>query len=93
MLLIAFGYALYSVGLLCIVCEICQHGCDTINAFDMEIGQIDWYLYPIEMKKILPVIINMVQKPIEFKWFGSMASDRETFKQVNERNFKRFLKK
>lgn len=82
MLVIALGYALYSFGLLFIACEIAQSGCDAVNSFDLDIGQIDWYLYPIQMQKILPAVMNMAQKPVEFIWFGSMAADRDTFKKV-----------
>lgn len=82
MLAIAFGYAVYSFGASFIVCEITQLICDAVNEFDMEISQIDWYLYPIEIRKMLPMIMNVAQKSIEVKWFGSMALDRETFKKV-----------
>lgn len=83
MVFLEFGYAIYSFGLLFVACEIAQRACDAFNSFDLDIGQIDWYLYPIVMKKMLPVILNMAQKPVEFKWFGSLAADRDTFKKVN----------
>ena len=86
MLLIAIGYACYAFGVVFIACEIVQHVCDAINSFDMRIVQIDWYLYPIEMKKMLPVIINLAQKPVVIKGFGSMPTDRELFKKVNKYN-------
>ena len=86
MLLIAFGYACYAFGVAFIACEIVQHICDAINSYDMHIGQTDWYLYPIELKKMLPVIINMAQKPVVIKGFGSMPTNRELFKKVNQYN-------
>lgn len=82
MLLMTIGYTLYSFGVVFIVCEVTQHVCDAINAFDMEISQTDWYLYPHDMKKVLPMIMNVTQKPVEFKWFGSMSSCRDTFRKV-----------
>lgn len=82
MLLIALGYGLNSFGLVFITCEFSQRGCDAVNSFDFEIGQIDWYLCPIEMKKMLPTIMNMAQKPVAIKGFGTMAADREIFKKV-----------
>lgn len=91
MLAIALAYALYSFGFLCIVCEIGQNGCDAVNAFDISIGQIDWYSYPIEMQEMLPTIINMAQKPVEFKWFGSMAVDRETVKKICNKGYSFFM--
>lgn len=82
MLVIAFAYALYSLGFLYVVCKIGQIGCDAVDTFDMGIEQMDWYLYPTEMQKLLPTIINMAQKPVEFIWFGSMDVDRNSFKKV-----------
>lgn len=60
MLLMAIGYVVYSFGTVFVACETSQNGCDAVNAFDMEIIQIDWLVYPIEMKKMLPIIIIMV---------------------------------
>lgn len=57
-------------------------GSDAVNSFDMQIYQTDWYLYPMELKKILPTIINVTQKSVVIKGFGTMAADRESFKKV-----------
>lgn len=82
MLLMEIGYGLYSFGVVFICCEIAQHASNAVDSFDMEIGQTDWYLYPIKMKKMLPMMMIMAQKPAQLKWFGSMAADRELFKKV-----------
>lgn len=74
------GSMIYTFGVILIVCEMCQAGCDAVNATDMEISQIDWHLYPIEIKKVLPMII--IQKPVSLKAFGSMATDRKLFRKV-----------
>lgn len=84
MLLVAILNGFYAFGTVCISCELSQHACDAVNAFDVEIGQLDWYLYPIGMKKTLPMIIKVAQKPVVIKGFGSMAANRELLKKVNE---------
>lgn len=82
MVLMAIGYVVYSFGVVFIACEASQNGCDAVNAFDTEIGQINWYLYPVEIKKMLPMIMNMAQKPVQIGGFGTMTTDRELFKKV-----------
>lgn len=64
------------------VCEICQR----INlvyekCYDM-IGQIEWYLYPVEIQRLLPLIIMVAQRPIQIVYFGSGTCDRELIKKV-----------
>lgn len=44
--------------------------------------QFDWYLFPIEVQKVLPICFLSVQEPVEIKCFGSIACTRETFKKV-----------
>lgn len=80
----AFGYTIFSFGFLFIVCEVVQRGCDALNEFHDEIGQIDWYLYPKDTKKILFMIYAVVQRPIELKCFGQIPCNRETFRKVCE---------
>lgn len=36
----------------------------------------------LKIQKILPIVIQFTQQPIEVKCFGSVACDRETFKYV-----------
>lgn len=73
---------LYSFIVMLISCDLGQR----INlAFD-ECGEIidqfDWYRLPIEIQRILPIIINFAQQPVDIKCFGSAACDRDTFKFV-----------
>lgn len=48
-----------------------------------QINRFDWYLCPINMQKMLPVIMTNLQQPVEFKCFGSIACNRDTFKAVS----------
>lgn len=51
---------------------------------DYEIGQFDWYKFPMEMRKILPILLMVTQKPLTLEVFGSITCERETFKKVSE---------
>lgn len=64
----------------------CELGERTMEAFEgiVELStQLDWYLFPLEIKQILPMALVNVQQPIEFACFGSRIScSRESFKKV-----------
>lgn len=46
------------------------------------IDQLDWFLLPQEIRKILPIILLSVQQRVEIKCFGSIACSRDSFKKV-----------
>lgn len=53
------------------------------SEIDYEINQLDWYLFPFEVWKILPIIMMNAQKPVKFECFGNtILCDRESFKNV-----------
>lgn len=55
------------------------------NAFDEiddAICQLEWYQYPIEIQRILPLIMTYTQKPVVINFFGSFSCSREQFKRV-----------
>lgn len=65
------------------VCEAGQKFSDAFSQNDDVLGQLQWYLMPIEIQKMLPPVIINTQKPIDIKFFGTMACNREQFKKVN----------
>lgn len=82
MLSITIFEIFYAFGALLIACEVCQR----VNIAFEECGdmvvQFEWYLFPIDIQRMLPLILNYMQQPIEIKCFGSVTCDRETFKFV-----------
>lgn len=56
------------------------------NAFEeinVTFGQFDWHLFPIDVQKLLPIILVNVQRPVHLSYFGSvLCASRETFKKV-----------
>lgn len=60
-------------------------GQQATNAFsDMNdaLDKIDWYLYPIEIQRMLVPVMIYSQKPALLEFFGSIACSREQFKKV-----------
>lgn len=72
----------YAFGVMFMTCELGQR----INIAFVECGemveQFDWYLFPAEIQRMQPMILNITQQPFELKCFGSTACDRDTFKSV-----------
>lgn len=83
MLLLALIYNLFaSFASILMICEIGENINKSFNEITSAINKLNWHLFPIEAKKMLPMIMIVAQKPVVFKGFGSTACVRETFKQV-----------
>lgn len=67
---------------LCGICGLCQRISNAFEEINDVIVQSDWYLYPIEINRMLPTILIVTQHPVGLKCFGSIACNRETFKEV-----------
>lgn len=73
----------YAFSSLFLACELGQRmNLAFVECNDM-IDQFGWYLFPAEIQRILPIIMNFAQQPTEIKCFGSVACNREIFKSVS----------
>lgn len=45
-------------------------------------SEFDWYLFPNEVQRILPTVVQNAQKPVVIKCFGNVLCSREQFKMV-----------
>lgn len=75
--------ACLAFGTLAMACELCQRIENAFAQIDDAIGQFDWYLFPIEIQRILPTIIVMAQQPVTVECFGSASCNREQFKKAS----------
>lgn len=73
----------FAFGVLFCVCEIGQRVNIAYDECGQMIDEFKWYSFPAEIQRMLPMIINFVQQPIEIKCFGTTACDREAFKYVS----------
>lgn len=80
---IALVYAGYAFGLVFVVCELCQRASYFFIEINSSIDILDWYLFPINVQKIMPTLLIMAQQPVEIECFGSIVCDRDTFKRVS----------
>lgn len=64
-------------------CELGERLSNAMEEIKDSIGQFNWYLFPIEIRKVLPTILIGVQQPVEIRFFGSISCNRESFKKVS----------
>lgn len=74
---------IYAFGILFVSCELGQRITIAFDGCSNMINQFEWYLFPANVQRMLPIIMNFTQQPIVVKCFGSAACDRETFKYVS----------
>lgn len=74
---------LYAFGSTFIACDLSQRIERAFEECNDVINQFKWYWFPIEIQRLLPLIMIAAQQPIEIKTFGSVACDRDTFKRVS----------
>lgn len=91
MLTVTIVYACYAFGVVLIICELGQR---LTNAFDVigdTIGDFNWYLFPFDIKKLLPNLLMAAQQRVVLECFGSISGTRETFKYVINSAFSYFM--
>lgn len=73
--------ALFGLATVFLTCDLGQRNSDKWNEINLKIEQFSWYLFPKELKQILPMIIAAAKQPIDLECFGSFSLSRE-FKKV-----------
>lgn len=73
----------YSFGILFVTCELGQRfNLEFAECGDM-FERFDWYLFPAHAQRMLPIILCHSQQTVDLKCFGSVAANRQTFKNVS----------
>lgn len=73
----------WSFGAVTVCCEICQRALDVFEGINCELFQLEWYLYPNDMGRILLQIRTNAQKLPQFRCFGSLTCERVVVKHVS----------
>lgn len=69
-----------------ITCEVFGRISSKFDDINDIMNQYEWYFFPLNVQKILPIILIYAQQPVNIYCFGSIACNRETFKKVKEFN-------
>lgn len=71
-----------AIVLLFAACELSQRINNAYSEVDSIFNQFAWYLFPNEVRRILPTIIMYIQEPVELKFFGNLSCSRDQYKRV-----------
>lgn len=83
MLFVTIVYASYAFGPVFLVCELAQRLTNGFDEIFDEIVVFKWYLFPLKMQKLLPIMLIGTQEKVVLDCFGSIAVVRDTFKSVS----------
>lgn len=82
LLLTATINGIFGLILVFICCELGQRTTDMFDEMNSTIDQLDWYLFPIELERMLRMIIANAQRPVSLQCWGGIACTRDCFKNV-----------
>lgn len=71
-----------SVGFVFVCCEFGHKLSYAFEEIDHVITQLDWYKFPLQLEKLLPILVVCAQQPADLRVFGSVSCAREDFKTV-----------
>lgn len=74
----------WALTLVMFACEAGQRTSNEADEIDDAFSQIDWYLLPVEVQRILPIMIIYMKEPIAVEFFGTLSCSREQFKKVSQ---------
>lgn len=75
--------AICGMNLVFISCELGQRNADAFDGINLAIDQLNWYRFPIGIKRMLPMIITVAEMPVTMECFGSISCTREVFEKVS----------
>lgn len=67
-------------------CEFGQRVTNEFEKLNDMIDELDWYTFPIEIQRMLPIIMIAAQEPVVIRGYGNIACVREVFGQVSAIN-------
>lgn len=69
-----------------VLCEFGEKVGAVFEEISIAVDQLNWYLFPIGTRKLLPTVLIVAQEPVGLDIFGSISCNRRTFKEVKSRN-------
>lgn len=65
-----------------LICELGERLTTKFDEIDLEICFWNWYLFPNEIQRMLPIIIVGTQEPVVGAGFGNVSCTRAAFQRV-----------
>lgn len=76
--------ASYAASFLFVACEVGYQVSHLFIELSDVAFQWNWYQLPKEIKRMLPIIFIVIQKPVPIECFRTISCDRENFKMVSQ---------
>ena len=72
----------YTFGTLFAYCEFGERVTHQFNQFNEHFCNCDWYLFPIEIKRIFLIVLVGIQDPVIIQGYAITVCTRDAFKKV-----------
>lgn len=82
MLLQRCNQMLTAFAIVFVCCEFGHRLSKSFDKIDLDIGRLHWYKFPVQLWKMLPILMVGTQEPVTLRVFGSIFCAREDFKNV-----------
>lgn len=72
----------------------CYYGDEVTGKFkglSVSMYKLNWHLYPIEIRRNMPLIMSIAQKPIYLRGFGRTECTREVFNRLINASYTFFM--
>lgn len=73
---------IWSFTLIFLLCESGEAVSHQFDEFDNEFWQSNWYLFPIEMQRMLVIVMLNTQRPAIIQGYANTLCSRDAFKTV-----------
>lgn len=81
-LLLALVFMIAAFSATFVFCELGQRLTSQFDEINYELYQCEWYMFPLNIKKILPLIMNGTQQPVTLRGYGNVQCTHEALKNV-----------
>lgn len=71
---------------ICLFCECGERLSDQYNDIDIKLFQSNWYTFPKDIQKLIPILLNGTKRPAVLRGIGNIILKRKAFKNVRHFN-------
>lgn len=83
-MLVTISYMFYAFGIVFAVCELGERASGAFVEVNEIIEELNWYLFPRKIQRILPIILVLSQQPVSYECFASVLCNRAAFESVSQ---------
>lgn len=77
----------YAFGIMFTYCEMGEQISNHFDEIENGFYQLDWHLLPIEIQRMMVMILMVTKQPMQFVGFGNFTASRITMRAVNHSFF------